>query len=283
MFDYVEEKVIPMRGKGTGKYYAPVYRAKKSPAKLRRIRLFKRCAVIAAAVTIVAVSIAAIKISSDDSASFVKVAASEQLLVGVSSYPRIVDQSSPLPEDYVPENLVALGTLPNGENVFLRADAAEAFLTMCSAMSEDGLGIVPGRGYVSYEDQSSLLPETAARLDAAGATAEAAEKAAKAEVFAPGEDEAQLGTSIDVSVSAEIMDQFVLTEQFQWIARNAWHYGFIIRYTSANQKYTGVEERPWHLRYVGKEAAEFMAAENKCLESYIRIVKADNPDAKEEA
>ena len=174
-----------MRGKGTGKYYAPVYRAKKSPAKLRRIRLFKRCAVIAAAVTIVAVSIAAIKISSYDSASFVKVAASEQLLVGVSSYPRIVDQSSPLPEDYVPENLVALGTLPNGEKVFLRADAAEAFLTMCSAMSEDGLGIVPVRGYVSYEDQSSLLTETADRLVAEGATAEEAKRLPKLRCLPP--------------------------------------------------------------------------------------------------
>ena len=106
--------MIPMKGKGTGKYYAPIYRAKKSPVKLRRIRIMKRCIAIAAAVAIVAVSIAAFQINKDDSSSFVKVAASEQSLAGVSSYPRIVDHSSPLPDDYVPENLMSLGTIPNG-------------------------------------------------------------------------------------------------------------------------------------------------------------------------
>ena len=168
--DYCVEKVIPMKGKGTGKYYAPVYRAKKSPLKLRRIRLIRRCAAIAAAVAIVAVSIAAFQINKDDSSSFVKVAASEQSLAGVSSYPRIVNHSSPLSESYVPENLMSLGTLPNGDNIFLRADAAEAFLDMCAAMSEDGLGIVPVKGYVSYEDQSDVLTRTADRLIAEGAT-----------------------------------------------------------------------------------------------------------------
>ena len=278
--DYCVEKVIPMKGKGTGKYYAPVYRAKKSPLKLRRIRLIRRCAAIAAAVAIVAVSIAAFQINKDDSSSFVKVAASEQSLAGVSSYPRIVNHSSPLSESYVPENLMSLGTLPNGDNIFLRADAAEAFLDMCAAMSEDGLGIVPYKGYVSYEDQSDVLTRTADRLIAEGADADEAQKIAQAEVFAPGEDEAQLGTSIDVSVSADSVDNFVLTEQFQWISRNANHYGFIIRYVEANRKYTGVNEKPWHLRYVGKEAAEFMFSTNTCLEDYVSAVKSDNPHAK---
>ncbi len=278
----VRKKVIPMAGKGTGKYYAPVYRAKKSPMKLRRIKIIKRCAVIAAAVAVVAVSIAAFQINKDDSSSFVKVAASEQSLAGVSSYPRIVDHSSPLPEDYVPENLVTLGTLPNGDNVTLRADAAEAFLTMCSAMSEDGLGIVPVRGYVSYDEQRNVLSAAADRLVAEGASAEEAQKLAADEVSAPGEDEAQLGTSIDVSVSADSFDSFTLTEQYQWICANARHYGFIIRYTSANQKYTGVKDKPYHLRYVGKDAAEFMASSNLCLEEYVRAVKADNSKAKPE-
>ena len=274
--------MIPMKGKGTGKYYAPIYRAKKSPVKLRRIRIMKRCIAIAAAVAIVAVSIAAFQINKDDSSSFVKVAASEQSLAGVSSYPRIVDHSSPLPDDYVPENLMSLGTIPNGENIYLRVDAAEAFLEMCSAMSEDGLGIVPVKGYVSFDEQSNVLSAAADRLVAEGADAEEAQKLAAAEVFAPGEDEAQLGTSIDVSVSANSVDLFVLTEQYQWICRNAYRYGFIIRYTSANKKYTGVKEQPWHLRYVGKDVAEFMASTNICLEEYVSTVKADNPNAKEE-
>ena len=134
-----------MAGKGTGKYYAPVYRAKKSPAKLRRIRICRRCGIIAVAVALAAFSIEALKINKEDSESFVAVAASEQSFADVPSYPRVVSRTSPLPDDYVPESLMSLATLPGGENVMLRTDAAEAFLEMCNAMSQDGLGIVPVR------------------------------------------------------------------------------------------------------------------------------------------
>ena len=271
-----------MTRKGTGKYYAPVYRAKKSPVRLRRIRIFKRCAAIAAAVAVVAVSIAAFQISKEDGSSFVRVAASDQSLAGVSSYPRIVNHSSPLPETFVPDNLVSLGTVPNGENVFLRADAAEAFLEMCSAMSEDGLGVVPVVGYVSYEEQSVVLSAAADRLIAEGAAIDEAQELALAETAAPGEDEAQLGTSVDVSVSSDSVNAFAQSEQYKWICANACHYGFILRYTLANQKVTGIKERPWRLRYVGKDAAEFMASANITLEEYVAAVKADNSGARPE-
>ena len=270
-----------MAGKGTGKYYAPVYRAKKTPLKIRRIRLFKRCALIAAAVAIVAISIAAVQINKEDSESFVKVAASEHSLAGVATYPRVVGHSSPLASDYVPDNLVSLSTLPNGEDVFLRADAAEAFLEMCAAMSEDGLGIVPVKGYVSYDEQSNVLSEAADKMVAEGATAEEAKQRAKEEVSAPGEDEAQLGTSIDISTDPNCVDSFSLTEQFQWVARNACQYGFIIRYNDAARKATGSTVKPWHLRYVGKEAAEYMFKTNMCLEQYVKAVKSENPRAVE--
>ena len=271
-----------MASKSTGKYYAPIYRAKKSPIKVRRIKLFKRCALIVAAVAIAASSMAALQINRSEEQSFVKVAASEQSLAGVSSYPRIVNHSSPLSKDYAPENLMSLGTVPNGENVLMRADAAEAFLEMCAAMSEDGLGIVPVSGYTSYEDQSSVLAAAADKLVAEGADAKEAKKLAEAEVFAPGEDEAQLGTSVDISTDVNCVDNFALTDQYQWICRNAHHYGFIIRYTDSAKKLTGVNAKPWHLRFVGREAAEYMASSNMCLEEYVSAVKADNPKAAEQ-
>ncbi len=271
-----------MAGRGTGKYFAPVYRAKKSPVKVRRIRLFKRCGFIALAVAVAACAIAAFQINRNAGDSFVRVAASEQSLAEVSSYPRIVSHSSPLPEDYVPDNLMSLGTLPNGENVWLRADAAEAFLEMCAAMSKDGLGIVPVRGYTSYEDQSGVLADAADRLVAEGAKADEARKIAAADVFAPGEDEAQLGTSVDVSIDVNCVDKFTLTEQYQWICQNAYRYGFIIRYTADKKNITCVSAKPWHLRYVGREAAEFMVSCNMCLEEYVAAVKADNLKAVEQ-
>ena len=268
-----------MAGKGTGKYYAPVYRAKKSPAKLRQMRLFKRCAIISAAVVIAAVSIAAFQINKDDSESFVKVAASKQSFAEVSCYPRVVNSDSPLTEEFVPENLMSLGTLPGGDNILLRADAAEAFTEMCTAMSQDGLGIVPVKGYISYDEQRNELTDAADRLVAEGASDKEAKKQAAAEVSAPGENEAQLGTTVEISTDANTVDGFALTEQYQWICRNAHKYGFIIRYTANKKKVTGISAQPWRLRFVGHHAAEIMVSSNMCLEEYVRAVKAANPKA----
>ena len=160
--------------------------------------------------------------------------------------------------------------------------AAEAFLSMCAAMSEDGLGIVPISGYVSFDEQRALLDSTADRLVAEGVSTEEARQRASQEVSAPGQDEAQLGTSIDVSTDISSPSGFSLTEQYQWICRNAHKYGFIIRYTASKRKVTGVAEKPWRLRYVGVQAAECMVSSNMCLEEYAGAVRSDNPDATEE-
>ena len=268
-----------MAVKGTGKYFAPVYRAKKSPAKVRRSRILKRCALVAAAVAVAAVSIIAVQINRNENESFIRVAASEQSLADVASYPRIVNHSDPLPADYEPENLMSLGTLPNGENVMLRADAAEALLEMCTAMSRDGLGIVPVSGFVSYDEQYDALSAAADRLIAEGADVSEAKELAKAEVFAPGEDEAQLGTTVEISTNTNSFEGFTLTEQYLWICRNAHRYGFIIRYTGDKQKLTGTEAKPWRLRFVGREASEYMASCGMCLEEYVQAVQEDNPRA----
>lgn len=271
-----------MAGKATGKYYAQVYRAKKSPAAVRRGRLVRRCVILAVAVIAVAVMIAAVKISRSDGDSFVQVAASEKSLSDVSSYPRIVDAGHPLPEDYAPDDLMSLATLPNGEGIFLRTDAAEAFFEMCASMSTDGLGIVPLKGYVSYESQKAELDLAADRLVAEGTEAAEAVRLASEQVSAPGEDEAQLGTTVEISTDLHSADSFGQTEQYQWICRNAARYGFIIRYTASGSKYTGVSAQPWRLRYVGRDAAEYMASHGICLEQYVKLVKSSNADATEE-
>jgi D-alanyl-D-alanine carboxypeptidase len=41
----------------------------------------------------------------------------------------------------------------------------------------------------------------------------------------------------------------------QWLARQAWRYGFSIRYPPGNEATTGYSSEPWHLRYVGREHA----------------------------
>lgn len=37
----------------------------------------------------------------------------------------------------------------------------------------------------------------------------------------------------------------------KWIEKNAWKYGFILRYPSDKTDVTGIQYEPWHIRYVG--------------------------------
>ena len=60
---------------------------------------------------------------------------------------------------------------------------------------------------------------------------------------------------------------------YSWINENCFKYGFIVRYSSEKQTLTGINEEPWHFRYVGKIHAEAMKALNLCLEEYIDYLK----------
>jgi len=61
-----------------------------------------------------------------------------------------------------------------------------------------------------------------------------------------------------------------------WIAKNAWQYGFIVRYPSnAKTKITGYVWEPWHLRFVGIELATDMQSKGiTTLEEYFALPAA---------
>lgn len=50
-------------------------------------------------------------------------------------------------------------------------------------------------------------------------------------------------------------------------------YGFIKRYPDNKIEITGVNNEPWHYRYVGVDAALEMQKKGLCLEEYIETLK----------
>ncbi|MBR6109959.1 MAG: M15 family metallopeptidase [Clostridia bacterium] len=64
---------------------------------------------------------------------------------------------------------------------------------------------------------------------------------------------------------------YELTPEAQWLAQNAHRFGFILRYPNDKQHITGVQYEPWHFRYVGKNAAEYIYEHSLCLEEYLSI------------
>lgn len=271
-----------MNYRGKGKYFSPVYVAKKYPSMVKKTFAVKKIAVACIAIAVLAAGVIIWQTTRSSSDSFIEVTASGRGLSDVDTYPRIVNESSPIDKSYQPENLVSLNSIPNGESVFLRRDAAESFISMLEAMAKDGLAVLPVKGYTSYQAQNEAMSDSIDKFIAEGCSSSEANKKASELLLNPGEDEAQLGTSIDISVDVNSVESFSSTEQYQWIYNNASKFGFIIRYTADKQDITGVSAKPWHIRYVGVQTAEYMKSNNLCLEEYVKLVQKDNPSAVEE-
>jgi D-alanyl-D-alanine carboxypeptidase len=73
-----------------------------------------------------------------------------------------------------------------------------------------------------------------------------------------GHSEHHLGTAIDLVGVAGTTEGFAGTPEAEWVTENAWKYGFIVRYTDENQDVTGYTPEPWHITWIGTEAAAVM-------------------------
>ncbi|MDR2131882.1 MAG: M15 family metallopeptidase [Clostridiales Family XIII bacterium] len=86
----------------------------------------------------------------------------------------------------------------------------------------------------------------------------------------PGFSEHHTGRAIDLVGPSGTLRGFVGTKEAEWVRENAWNYGFIVRYTPENEEITGYESEPWHITYIGREAAALMRENGiGSLEEYV--------------
>ena len=85
-------------------------------------------------------------------------------------------------------------------------------------------------------------------------------------VAIPGTSEHELGLAVDINADKE---QSSNEEVYNWLAENAWRYGFILRYPQGKEDITGIDYEPWHYRYVGKEVAKEIYEAGITLEEYV--------------
>lgn len=65
------------------------------------------------------------------------------------------------------------------------------------------------------------------------------------------------------------------TPLFLWLDEHAAEYGFILRYPAGKEEITGVPYNPYHFRYVGKEAAQYIKKEGLCLEEFLALYETE--------
>ena len=127
-------------------------------------------------------------------------------------------------------------------------------------------------GYRSYEFQVQLYND---EVEAYG------EEQADLWVAPPGFSEHQTGFAFDLNLNDDSGIAGIHYDgagNYSWINENCCKYGFIIRYPRGKVDITGIEYEPWHFRYVGPAAAQYISENEMTLEEYLDIVHTYSPE-----
>ena len=174
----------------------------------------------------------------------------------------LIKKGFSISKDYVPENLVEVNIPTATTNNKMRSDAAKALETMYEDAKKEGLTLAVNSAYRSYEEQQKIYDEYFRIYD---------EVTAASLVAVPGTSEHQLGLSVDLTSQSVIDGQYGVfgsTPEYQWVIKNAYKYGFILRYPSDKIDITGIANEPWHYRYVGVKLATKLYEEGLTLGEY---------------
>lgn len=85
----------------------------------------------------------------------------------------------------------------------------------------------------------------------------------------PGTSEHQTGLCCDMHTLSGADVSFKNDPAFDWLAENAWKFGFILRFPEGKTDITGISYEPWHFRYVGRYHAYKIYQGGLCLEEYV--------------
>lgn len=155
----------------------------------------------------------------------------------------VVNKALPLqPADWAPSDLVLVA----GYEV--RPALQEPLTAMLAAAAADGVALELRSGFRSAAYQEGVHAGWAARVGPERADEVSAR---------PGHSEHQTGLAVDVGSGSRPECDFEAcfdeTPEGAWVARRAAEFGFLVRYTAADQAVTGYAPEGWHLRWTGVE------------------------------
>jgi D-alanyl-D-alanine carboxypeptidase len=180
----------------------------------------------------------------------------------------LVNKKRNLPSDWAPKNLVMpkvkFSSPGNIDKNKMQPIAAKALEELFNQAQKDGIVLAAVSGYRSYATQERLFNN---EVKSVGGSFEKANQS----VAQPGQSEHQTGLAMDVSCKSLnylLNESFGDTTEGKWLKQHAKDFGFIIRYPSDKVDITGYSYEPWHIRYVGKDAANYIVSKNITFDEY---------------
>lgn len=137
---------------------------------------------------------------------------------------------------------------------------------MFDEMRNEGIYPTVNEGFRTKEDQEQMMTDQINAYLDEGYSRKKAEKLAEKIVAPVGSSEHELGIAVDIIADKAKSDNETV---YNWLAKNAYKYGFILRYPLNKTEITGIDYEPWHYRYVGKKAAAEIYEQGICLEEYL--------------
>ena len=184
----------------------------------------------------------------------------------------VVNKHRPLsPAAFVPADLVqpAVRLAASGEAALLNSTTAAAAQRMFDDAAAAGVVLVLASGYRSFATQTATYNSY---VNSRG-LAEADTASAR-----PGHSEHQTGWAFDIGDgggACSFQPCFAEQPAAVWAKANAHRFGFVVRYPWMFHEITGYYYEPWHLRYVGVQAAADMHSRGVAtLEEYFGLEPA---------
>ena len=177
----------------------------------------------------------------------------------------LVNRQNKMPENYD----INLTHLKNGHAIDSRCYSE--LQEMFDDCRQEGLSPVICSSFRSWDKQNKLFYQEVNKYLGMGYGLKYSKSEAEKSVAIPGTSEHQLGLALDIAdINYHLLDEKQEdTPVQQWLLKNSWKYGFILRYPNEKSKITGIIYEPWHYRYVGKEAAKEIYRQKICLEEYL--------------
>lgn len=173
------------------------------------------------------------------------------------SYTMLVNKKNKLKKE-LDIDLVMVGKRYSLKDIYLERKCRNAFNLMASKAYGRGYYLIANSGYRSFKEQELEIKES---IENEG------EEYTEKYVAKVGVSEHHTGLAIDIKSGDT--SPFIISREYLWLKKNAFKFGFILRYPEGKEDITGYNFEPWHYRYVGKKVAKFITKNNMTLEEYI--------------
>ena len=178
----------------------------------------------------------------------------------------VLDPAWRLPPGYAPSDLVPVARAGFASDLPLRAIVIDDLRALRTAAEAAGVRLAVQSAYRSEAYQDAVHAGWVRQLG----PQRAAEVSAR-----PGHSEHQLGTAVDLRSAdgppAWELADWATTPEGAWIAEHAASHGFVISYPRDARDASCYDYEPWHLRWVGREAAAAAAASGLAYRAWLYL------------